>query len=457
MSAHEMSPYETTIRPGVPAAEALEGLPVASPHRLGGARLTATTATTLRAALDLLLGDSVPRRPLEVRWDEGALEIRCPVVQAEAITLAGGLMETIEGSLGAPSQGEREWVLRAPVHAPQPMYLMLQQGTLALAVPWHSVLRVRMAKREDVGEMARREGSAVLPPFVSVPGAEPRPAVLLGLGLKRAYLLADRLIWRMPAEPAESESDERPVTTGRAVRTMDGEIYWAVDPSELMSAVEPGPLPRGYTFSELEPGVSTSTPPPSVAAPPPPTIAAPPPPPPITLQTPRERWTPEAPPLRELQPSEVEPLGVAPKAPAPAAAPPPGTAPAEAPPPPRQPVQRAAMRALIAEDSIIGRIFLERLLARRGYEVTSLGTARELAAALTDGPWDIVLADVALPDATRAEHLRRHADGRWVALTRDREDERIAREAGVSLSLRKPFESDHLERLLPLLRWGSPS
>jgi hypothetical protein len=44
-----------------------------------------------------------------------------------------------------------------------------------------------------------------------------------------------------------------------------------------------------------------------------------------------------------------------------------------------------------------------------------------------------------------------------VALTRDREDERIAREAGVSLSLRKPFESDHLERLLPLLRWGSPS
>ena len=437
MSAHEMSPYQTTIRPGVPAAEALEGLPVASPHRLEGARLTATTATTLRAALDLLLGDSVPRRPLEVRWDEGALEIRCPVVQAEAITLAGGLMETIEGSLGAPSGGEREWVLRAPVHAPQPMYLMLQQGTLALAVPWHSVLRVRMIKREDVGELARREGSAVLPPFVSVPGkAEPRPAVLLGLGLKRAYLLADRLIWRMPAEPAESESAERPVTTGRAVRTMDGEIYWAVDPPELMSSVEPGPLPRGYTFSEPEPGVSTSTPPPSVAAPPP--IAAP--------------------PLRELQPSEVEPLGVVPKPPASEAAPPPRTAPAEAPPSrQQQPVQRAAMRALIAEDSVIGRIFLERLLERRGYDVTSIGTARELAAALTDGPWDIVLANVALPDAKRAEHLRRHADRRWVALTRDREDERIAREAGVPLSLRKPFESDHLDRLLPLLRWGSPS
>jgi hypothetical protein len=68
-----------------------------------------------------------------------------------------------------------------------------------------------------------------------------------------------------------------------------------------------------------------------------------------------------------------------------------------------------------------------------------------------------VRADVALPDATHAEHLRRHADRRWVALTRDREDERIAREAGVPLSLRKPFESDHLDRLLPLLRWGSLS
>jgi CheY-like chemotaxis protein len=450
MSAHEMSPYETTTRPGVPAAEALEGLPVASPHRLEGARVTANTATTLRAALDLLLGDSVPRRPLEVRWDEGALEIRCPVVQAEAITLAGGLMETIEGSLGAPSEGEREWVLRAPVHMPQPMYLMLQQGTLALAVPWHSVLRVRMAKREDVGELARREGSVVLPPFVSVPGkAEPRPAVLLGLGLKRAYLLADRLIWRMPAEPSESDSDERPVTTGHAVRTLEGEIYWAVDPSELMSSVEPGPLPRGYTFSELEPGVSTSAPPPSAAEPPPP-------PPPIALETARERRPIEAPPLRELEASDVEPLGLTPEAPGADPAAPPRMAPAEAPPPP-QPLRRAAMRALIAEDSIIGRIFLERLLQRRGYEVTGVGTARELAAALEGGAWDIVLADVALPDAKRAQHLQRHADRRWVALTRDREDERIAREAGVPLSLRKPFESDHLDRLLLLLRWGSVS
>ena len=441
MSAHEMSPYETTIRPGVPAAEALEGLPVASPRRLDGARVTATTATTLRAALDLLLGDTVPRRPLEVRWDEGALEIRCPVLQAEAVTLAGGLMETIEGSLGAPAEGEREWVLRAPVHAPQPMYLMLQQGTLALAVPWHSVLRVRMLKREDVGELARREGSAVLPPLVSVPGkAEPRPAVLLGLGLKRAYLLADRLIWRMPAEWTEPEDQERPVTSGRAVRSLEGEIYWAVDPAELMSQVEPGPLPRGYTFSELEPEVSTSPPP----------EASVPPPAPLGLETAESRRPTERPPLRELQPSDVEPLGVAPSAPSTPSVEAPGMAPVEAPPA----AERRPKRALIAEDSIIGRIFLERLLTRRGFDVTSVGTARELAAALPSGPWEVVMAGVALPDATRAEHLRQHADRRWVALTRDREDERIAREAGVPLSLRKPFESDHLDRLLPILRLG---
>ena len=133
MSPSEM-PAEMAVRPGVPAAEALEGLPISAVHRLEGARLSATTATTLRAALDLLLGESVPRRPLDVRWDDGALEVRCPVLQPEAVMLAAGLMETIEGSLASPPGEQREWVLRAQVLGPQAMYLMLHQGTLARAM-----------------------------------------------------------------------------------------------------------------------------------------------------------------------------------------------------------------------------------------------------------------------------------------------------------------------------------
>ena len=452
MNAREM-PAEMADRHGVPAAEALEGLPIAAPHRLEGARLGATTATTLRAALDLLLGESVPRRPLDVRWDDGALEVRCPLLQPEAVALAAGLMETIEGSLAPPAAGQREWVLRAPIRGPQSMYLMLRQGTLAVALPWHSVLRVRMAKPEDIAQLARREGSTVLPPFVSVPlKPEPRPAVLLGLGLKRAYLLADRLIWRLPAARIDQPTAETGVAIGHAVRTVDGEIYWAIDVTELMAGIEPAPLPKGFTFAEPEPARVPPTPP------------KPAPPPPLSFETALSRKLQSEPPLRRLEPGEVEPLGSPPPAPvpiqsvpksAPKAAPTPAP-PKPAPPPvpsapvPSPPVKRREPRALIAEDSIVGRIFLERLLARRGFAVTSVGTAAELESELRAGTWDVVMADVDLPDAGRAEHLRL-ADTRWVALVRDRDDERLAEEAGVPLTLRKPFESDHLDRLLPKL------
>jgi len=450
MSARELPAFQAEHRPGVPAVEAMQGLPVAAPHRLDGARVTATTATTLRAALDLLLGETVPRRPLEVRWDDGALEVRCPVLQPEAMTLAAGLMETIEGSIGPPSAGERDWVLRAPVHGPQAMYLMLHQGTLAIAVPWHSVLRVRMARHDDIVELARREGSAVLPPFVSVSGKpEPRPAVLLGLGLKRAYLIADRLIWRMPAEPADGAPSESDGALGKAVRTPDGEVYWAVQVTELLSGVETAPLPKGFGLSKLEPEPAP--------------IPSPAPPLPLPLPAASARIRPsDAPPLRRLEPGEVEPLG--PPQPPPASEPSPGraapaTAVPEPSPGPAAPMRPVApprpLHALVAEDSIIGRIFLERLLQRRGFLVTSVGSARELEAELDAQAWDLVLADVELPDAGHADHLRRLANPRrWVALVRDREDERLALEAGVTLHLRKPFESEHLDRLLPLLGLG---
>jgi CheY-like chemotaxis protein len=472
-------------RPGVPAAEAFEGLPITSDARLEGARISPLAATTLRAALDLLLGDVPPRRPIEVTADDGALEVRCPIVQPEALSLAGGLMETIDGSLG-PSHDERpEWLLRVPVHGIHALYLMLQQGSLSLALPWHSVVRVRMVAPDGVSALARRDGSAVLSPFVSLPvKPEARPAVLVGLGLKRAYLPADRLIWRMPAETIEGDAPAAGLPIRQAVRTSSGEVYWAVDPTELLAQVEPIPLPRSASPLQREPAPRPEprTAPPSQSAPRSESKAAPPSPPARAEEPPmRELLPSEVEPLEELGPESVEPLAEpAPKAegtepavgasaaepplapePPPAPQPPPAPEPPLSPEPPPAPEPEpahapvpvpAGPRALVAEDSIIGRIFLERLLQRRGFSVESVGTARELAEALAREGWDLVMADVDLPDASRAEHLRQLAvPGRWVALVRDAEDEEVARRAGILLCLKKPFESDHLDRVLSAL------
>src|SRR5204863_5616390 len=123
---------------------------------------------------------------------------------------------------------------------------------------------------------------------------EPRPAVLLGLGLKRAYLIADRLIWRMPAEPAAGAPSESDRALGRAVRTPDGEIYWAVQATELLSGVEPAPLPKGFGLSKPEPEPAPT-----------PLLSPAPPPPPLPLPFPAAsaRMRPsDAPPLRRLEP-----------------------------------------------------------------------------------------------------------------------------------------------------------
>lgn len=482
MSGSGQPAHDAETRPGVPAAEAFEGLPITTSPRLEAARISALAATTLRAAVDLLLGDHPPRRPLEVTADDGALEVRCPLGQPEALALAGGLMETIDGSLGPSHDDRAEWVLRVPVEGIHAMYLMLQQGSLSLALPWHSVVRVRMVAPDGVAALARRDGSAVLDPFVSVPvKPEARPAVLVGLGLKRAYLPADRLIWRMPGETIQAEAPAAGLPIRQAVRTSSGEVYWAVDPSVLLAGVEPIPLPRSFSEPGREPAPRPAAPRPAAAPPPP--IPAPPPiapePPPIAPEPPPARA--EEPPLRELQPSEVEPLeelkpgDVEPLAEPEAVEPEPEAAePEPKEPPPAKPAEPAARpepeparvpaplhaspRALVAEDSIIGRVFLERLLQRRGFLVESVGTARELAAELAREEWDLVMADVDLPDAPRAEHLRQLATaGRWIALVRDTEDEHVARRAGVSHCLRKPFESDHLDGVLEAIGLGPRS
>ena len=77
---------------------------------------------------------------------------------------------------------------------------------------------------------------------------------------------------------------------------------------------------------------------------------------------------------------------------------------------------------------------------------------------LTRERWDLVLADVDLPDAPGASGLvglaPRRADGAGapiVALVRDREDSALARAAGVQHVLRKPFEHADVDHVLATL------
>jgi len=107
-------------------------------------------------------------------------------------------------------------------------------------------------------------------------------------------------------------------------------------------------------------------------------------------------------------------------------------------------------RALVAEDSITARIFLERLLERRGFDVGAVESARALRAALERPDWSVVFVDVDLPDARGAEHLGEVAGlgATVVALVRDAADERVAAAQGITRTLRKPFDADALGRLL---------
>jgi CheY-like chemotaxis protein len=114
-------------------------------------------------------------------------------------------------------------------------------------------------------------------------------------------------------------------------------------------------------------------------------------------------------------------------------------------------------RALVADDSLVARIFLARLLEKRGWIVETVADAASLWDELHRGPWALVCADIAMPDAQGAGHVarlvrflgRRAAPTPCIVLTRDVADERTALEAGATLVLRKPFDSGELDMLLP--------
>jgi CheY-like chemotaxis protein len=489
----------TTPIPGAPepapetygAAELLMGLPIVAEDLVGLAevRLGAAVAAALRAALDWLAGESGRARPLRARADDAALEIVLEHLDGRALRAAGEALAAVGGSLGRveSARPDAPWVVRVPTQAAREQYLMVIEGGLPVAFAWPAVIHIVMASSAELsaGLSAPRVPALVegAGPAAGDTGAAEFPVVLLGLGLKRGYYVAERLVWRLPAVAIETVAPPPLAGLSHAVQTEEGDCYWVADPAWLLQSIEPPAL-------EVPPASAWAPPPPppvladadvnmiellpdeveplSAAAPratEPPAPAAP----AIAPPSPPEPATEASPPAAAPAPPQPEPVSEAsapaaaplrPAATPPPAAAPPREAPATSPSAPPAAKPSGFRAALVAEDSITASIFLARLLEQQGFLVRTVDSAAELARELVRGDWSLVCVDVELPDgrgrehltATREAHERAHAahagPSALVALVRDADDLAEAQAAGISRVLRKPFDRGALAQLL---------
>ncbi len=546
-------------------SEQLGDLTIDRPALLEHERITLAVAASLRAALDWL--GAGERSAIEAHVQDTALTLTTVVAHEGGIAPAAAVLASVEGSLLPEAN---RWTLRVPLHATRGSYLLVRQGHLSLALPWHSVARLRMASEEERANL----NEPVLAPFVpGIAFAGERPAALLALGLHRAWCVVDRIVWRIVAEPDRDDGGPFASAT-RSVRLDDGERFWVLPPAWCLrdvtplQAPPPAPRPRTITaparvetheaievneaneaytpapmfellrsqepepiaaetlaqlraqveeaLGRLEPAPPAPPAPPVSPAPPASALSAP---DPARVRSP-EAQAPHAPgaessvisawdaldqltfespasaPETRLAPAAEgmpEPAPVAPApvddAPAPSGsrifsarlevlrpesvqrldapvvAPTTPTTPATPPtlvvssaPPAPVANAPAPQRALLVDDSLVARVFLTRLLERRGFIVEQAADAAECWALLPEQEWAVLMIDVALPDARGRQHMAdivafaTQAGGvPVVALTRDAAEEREALMAGAAASLRKPFESTAVDDLLHLL------
>jgi DNA-binding response OmpR family regulator len=110
----------------------------------------------------------------------------------------------------------------------------------------------------------------------------------------------------------------------------------------------------------------------------------------------------------------------------------------------------------VAEDSLTARMFLSRHLQMQGFEVRAVDCAADLRRELASRAWALVCVDIELPDARGTKLVREVvgsqtlsvAPAAVVVLVRDRADMRMAAEAGVQRTLRKPYDAREVVELL---------
>lgn len=427
--------------------EQLAGLTLEGGQELETARCTAPVAAALRAALDWLGVETRSRTWAQVQ--DSALELSIRVSSPGGLAPAGALLASVDGCIGA---GEDDrWVIRVPLASIRPSFLLLRQGHLGLAFPWHVVARLRMLRDGDRAQLSE----TVLPPLAASSDTTcDRPAALLGQGLRRAWFVADRIVWRITAEPEDPDTVAPVSGLSQVIRVDGGQTYWIIDAAWLLRGVDPMPVPapEPRPRASLLLGSDAEQPVQRLAVvPAAPTTFAPPAPPalPAWPAPPAEPEDPFAV-LDELLPSltpDEPPVPQAEHQP---------MVPDESDVRPLDTPRVRPRRALVVDDSFVARIFLGRLLEQRGFPVVSGENAAELWAELESQEFGVVFVDVCLPDARGRAHLESVLDLRArsrepfavVVLTRDADDEEVARLAGAPLTLRKPFESTALDVLL---------
>jgi CheY-like chemotaxis protein len=112
------------------------------------------------------------------------------------------------------------------------------------------------------------------------------------------------------------------------------------------------------------------------------------------------------------------------------------------------------MRILVVEDHGDSRLVLSNLLGHWGYEVTTVGTVHDALQSLGGASFDVLLADLGLPDGDglelAAEAKKRQPHTKIVALTgRESEaDRRQGMAAGFDHYLTKPIDFQELRGVL---------
>lgn len=457
-----------------PLAELLQDFALDDAAAIERAQVTLPVAAGLRAALDWLGADM---GGLRVTLHESALALAIRVAHEPGLGPAGAVLALSGGALLPEPDGR--WSLRVPLHTERPAFLLVRQGELSLALPWHAVARMRIA--DDTARAVMTEPSLrPWSPLSRTTGE--RPAALLALGLTRAWLHLDHIVWRVFASPEPAEASDT-VPGGRlVVRTDEGEEYWVVEVSEALRGVPPlhTPKPQPRVRPLPDPAGEGEAAPASAAPPgsPAPVTATDETAAPNGSEDEEEpgEITPRAGTLRLLGPEHVHPIHTArdagprvsaprpqespamtPLAPAPVPSPamPPVASPA-AEPASRSAASATPRHALLVDDSLVARLSLGRILEREGWTVEWVEQASEMWDALQAPGWGVVFVDVSLPDASGRDHLRalvanRNAPGQGfeiVALTRDAREERMAQECGIPTILRKPFTQGAVEDLV---------
>jgi CheY-like chemotaxis protein len=322
-------------------AEALDELSLAGDEAQRVARrtrLTVHVGAALRAALEWLTPESGRPRPFRLRAEDSLLEVVCESVESAGLLPAHEVLAAADGGLAPVSEttgrGSPEaWMVRVPAWSPRSMYLMIEQGALRLALPWHAVLRVSLVPAIELELREGRLATPVLAPLAPLAeGVAERPVVAITHGLKRALVVADRLVWRLAAEVCDPDEPAPVPELTRAVRSEEGDVFWIAEPRVLLHSV---PMPHLAPAPRPKPA-----PAPAPAIPAPPAVS----PPAIAPAA-----APEAPAARSreieepivLEAIDVEPLTAPlpsrPPAPRPTSAPAATAAPAPLPPSPSLP------------------------------------------------------------------------------------------------------------------------